>query len=89
VANLMSLLPVLLLIGGLAAAAVFLRAYRDRLNKHFVKGPIRIEGMAHLGDGSRLVLVDIEGTRVACGVGRQGISAMQIIAGPDKGTDTP
>jgi flagellar biogenesis protein FliO len=87
VANLLSLLPVLLLIGGLAAAALFLRAYRDRLAKHFVKGPIRVEGMVHLGDGSRLVLVDIEGTRLACGVGRHGVGAMQIIARPNTDAD--
>jgi flagellar biogenesis protein FliO len=79
VANLLSLLPVLIVIGGLALAAVFLRSYRDRLTRHFVKGPIRVEGMVNLGDGSRLILVDIEGTRLVCGVGRQGVGAMHII----------
>jgi len=85
VSNLVSLLLALMVLGGLVAAAVFLRAYRDRLTRHFGQGPIQVKGSVHLGDGSRLVLVDIEGTRLACGVGRNGVGAIEII--PQKSTE--
>jgi len=85
VSNLASLLLALMVLGGLVAAAVFLRAYRDRLTRHFSQGPIQVKGSVHLGDGSRLVLVDIEGTRLACGVGRNGVGAIEII--PQRSTE--
>jgi len=85
VSSLASLLLALIVLGGLVAAAVFLRAYRDRLTRHFGQGPIQVKGSVHLGDGSRLVLVDIEGTRLACGVGRNGVGAIEII--PQKSTE--
>ncbi len=77
--NIVSLILALILLGGLAAAAVFLRSYRDRLTRQFGQGPLHIKGSLHLGDGSRLVLVDIEGTMVACGVGRNGVGAIEVI----------
>ena len=83
--NLTSILSALIVLGGLAAAAVFLRTYRDRLTRHFGQGPIQVKGSVHLGDGSRLVLVDIDGTRLACGVGRNGVGAIEII--PQKNTE--
>lgn len=83
--SLASLLLALIVLGGLVAAAVFLRAYRDRLTRHFGQGPIQVKGSVHLGDGSRLVLVDIEGTRLACGVGRNGVGAIEII--PQRSTE--
>ena len=83
--NLTSIFSALIVLGGLAAAAVFLRAYRDRLTRHFGQGPIQVKGSVHLGDGSRLVLVDIEGTRLACGVGRNGVGAIEII--PQRSTE--
>jgi len=85
VSNLTSIFSALIVLGGLAAAAVFLRTYRDRLTRHFGQGPIQIKGSVHLGDGSRLVLVDIDGTRLACGVGRNGVGAIEII--PQRSTE--
>jgi len=84
VSSIASLISVLVVLGGLAAAAVYLRAQRDRLTRHFGQGPMSIKGTLHLGDGSRLLLVDIAGTTLACGVGRNGVSAMQIIGTSNK-----
>lgn len=78
-ASFASLITIILLLGGLVAAAVLLRRYRDRLGQSFVKGPIVIKGVTNIGDGARLILVDIEGTRAVCGVGRQGVSAITIL----------
>jgi flagellar biogenesis protein FliO len=79
VSNLVSLILAFTVLGGLAAAAIFLRSYRDRLTRHFGQGPMKVKGSLHLGDGSRLVLVDVEGTMMACGVGRNGVGASTII----------
>ena len=77
--NITSLVSVILLLGGLVAAAMLLRRYRDRLNTAFIKGPITIKGMANLGDGSRLVVVEVNGQQALCGVGRQGIGAITLL----------
>ncbi len=78
-ASIASILSMTLLLGGLVAAAMLLRRYRDRLNMGFVKGPIAIKGMTNLGDGSRLVLVEVDGQQALCGVGRQGVSAITLL----------
>ncbi len=87
-ANFASLILVVLLLGGLVAAAVLLRRYRDRLGQSFAKGPIVIKGITNIGDGSRLILVDIDGIRAVCGVGRHGVGAITLLdktPEPDKG----
>ena len=78
--NISSLISVLLLLVVLAAAAIFLRRYRDRLNGRFGQGPMTLRGMLNLGDGSRLFLVDVEGVSIVCGVGRNGVGAIEIIS---------
>lgn len=78
-ASVTSIISVVLLLGGLVAAAMLLRRYRDRLNTAFVKGPIAIKGVTNLGDGSRLVLVDVNGQQALCGIGRQGVSTITLL----------
>jgi flagellar biogenesis protein FliO len=78
--NISSLISVLLLLAVLAAAAIFLRRYRDRLNGRFGQGPMTLRGMLNLGDGTRLVLVDVEGVSIVCGVGRNGVGAIETIS---------
>jgi flagellar biogenesis protein FliO len=79
VANITSIISTILLLGGLVAAAMLLRRYRDRLNTAFIKGPIVIKGVANLGDGSRLVVVEVNGQQALCGVGRQGVGAITLL----------
>ena len=77
--NISSFIWVVLLLGGLSTAAWFLRRHRDRLAGHFHQGPIAVRGILNIGDGSRLVLVEVKGVEVLCGIGRNGVGAMQII----------
>jgi hypothetical protein len=79
VSSVTSLISVLVLLCGLVAAAFFLRRYRDGLNRHFAKGPIQMRGMLHLGDGARVYLIEVEGVSMVCGVGRNGIGAIQTV----------
>ncbi|NDH69622.1 MAG: hypothetical protein EBY22_17355 [Gammaproteobacteria bacterium] len=77
--NIASIVSIILLLGGLVAAAMLLSRYRDRLNTAFIKGPIAIKGVANLGDGSRLVVIEVNGHQALCGVGRQGIGAITLL----------
>jgi flagellar biogenesis protein FliO len=85
VTNITSVVSVILLLGGLVAAAMLLRRYRDRLNTAFIKGPITIKGMANLGDGSRLIVVEVNGQQALCGVGRQGVGAITLLPSSHQG----
>ena len=78
-ANVPSIISVIILLGGLVAAAMLLRRYRDRLNTAFIKGPLSIKSVANLGDGSRIILIEFEGQQALCGVGRQGVGAITLL----------
>ncbi len=41
-----------------------------------------------IGGGMRIAVVDIDGHRVACAIGKNGISAMQILGDTDRATGT-
>jgi len=79
VANVTSIISVVILLGGLVAAAMLLRRYRDSLNTAFVKGPLAIKSVANLGDGSRIILIEVDGQQALCGVGRQGVGAITLL----------
>ena len=87
-ANVTSLLSVLVLLGGLVAAAMLLRRYRDRLNTAFVKGPIAIKGVTNLGDGSRLILVDVNGQQAYLKFCMRKKAFYKKINEPDKQEET-
>ena len=78
-ASVTSIISVFVLLGGLVAAAILLRRYRDRLNAAFVKGPLSIKSVANLGDGSRVILIEVDGQQALCGVGRQGVCAITLL----------
>lgn len=78
-ASVTSIISVFVLLGGLVAAAMLLRRYRDRLNTAFVKGPLAIKSVANLGDGSRIILIEVDGQQALCGVGRQGVGAITLL----------
>lgn len=78
-ASVTSIISVFVLLGGLVAAAILLRRYRDQLNTAFVKGPLSIKSVANLGDGSRVILIEVDGQQALCGVGRQGVGAITLL----------
>jgi flagellar biogenesis protein FliO len=76
VANIASLISLFVLLGGLAVAAVILHRYRDKIAARAMQGPMSIKGITALGDGARLILVEVDGVSVLCGVGRTGVTAL-------------
>jgi len=72
-----------LFVGGLAVVALMLLRYRDRLQAKFgtqsaVKSIVRVTPQA------RLALVELEGMTVLCALGRDGITAMEIVTRPQE-----
>ena len=41
--------------------------------------------MANLGDGSRLIVVEVNGQQALCGVGRQGVGAITLLPSSHQG----
>lgn len=73
------ILGLVLFFAGLAALAFLLLKWRDRLTRRFTPGGIAVRATADFGSGARLVVVEIDGTRVLVGLDRNGVQAMQPI----------
>jgi flagellar biogenesis protein FliO len=86
VANIASLISLFILLGGLAVAAVILHRYRDKIALRAMQGPMTIKGVTALGDGARLVLIEVDGVSVLCGVGRTGVTALTPLRHVQEGT---
>jgi hypothetical protein len=70
-------------VGGLAIVALVLLRYRDRLQAKFgVQSAVR--SIVQVTPQARLALVDVEGMTVLCALGRDGITAMQIVTRPQE-----
>lgn len=68
-----------LFVGGLAVVAFFLMRYRDRLQAKFgLQGSVR--QVVQVAPNARLALVDIDGMKVLCGLGRDGITTLEIVS---------
>ncbi|MBU3730121.1 MAG: hypothetical protein FGM26_01080 [Beijerinckiaceae bacterium] len=66
-------------VGGLAVVAFFLMRYRDRLQMKFgMQGAVR--QIVQIAPQARLALVEIDGMKVLCGLGRDGITALEIVS---------
>lgn len=49
------------------------------------------EGMRkiiNIGGGMRILIVEIDGQRIACAVGKTGVTAMQILSATDKASSS-
>lgn len=72
-------------VGGLAIVALILLRYREKLQAKFrTQGGVR--SMVQIAPNARLALVEIDGMTVLCGLGRDGITALEIVR-PSQGTD--
>ncbi len=72
-------------VGGLAVVALLLLRYRDRLQAKFgVQSAVR--SIVQVTPQARLALVEVEGMTVLCALGRDGITAMQIVQPPQERT---
>lgn len=74
-----------LFVGGLAVVALFLMRYRDRLSAKFgTQGHVR--AIVPVAPNARLALVEMEGMTILCGLGRDGITALEIVTRPTEQT---
>lgn len=68
-------------VGGLAIVALFLLRYRERLQAKFgTQGGVK--SMVQIAPNARLALVEIDGMTVLCGLGREGVTALEIVRRP-------
>lgn len=68
-------------VGGLVIVALVLLRYRDRLHSQF-GGQKTVKSVVQIAPHARLTLVEIDGLDVLCALGRDGITAMQIVQRP-------
>ena len=58
---------------------------RKRNKLHAMFGPPEgIRRVVQLGGGMRIAIVEIDGHRIACAIGRYGVTAMQTLSTEDK-----
>lgn len=72
------------LLGILVAVGFLLTRYRDRLNKAFGPTKSAIRSSVDLAPGVKLIVAEVDGMKVVCGVNKAGISALQIVGPADK-----
>ncbi len=66
-----------------AVVSLVLMRYRDKLHSAFGQRNQRIKAWADVAPGARLVIVEIDGQRVLCGLGKDGIRCMQVLSAAD------
>ncbi len=60
---------------------------RNMIHARFGK-PDGMRRIVELGGGMRIAVVEVDGQRVACAIGKHGITAMQILGEADKAAET-
>ncbi len=68
-----------LVIGVLIGAGILLARKRDALQSLFgaAKGPYK--AVVDLAPGVRLAVVELDGMTIVCGIGKSGITALQVV----------
>ena len=77
-----------LLLGGMIGVAILLGRYRDRLNAYFGARPRIAKANVELAPGTRIMVVEIDGMTIVCGLNKSGITALQVVQGAP-GRSTP
>ena len=70
-------------VGGLIIVALVLLRYRDRLQAQFGTQKL-VKSIVQVAPNARLTIVEIDGMTVLCALGRDGITAMEIIERPSQ-----
>jgi len=68
----------------LVGVGFLLSRYRDRLNTAFGSGPKAIKKTVDVSPGVQLVVVEIDGMKVVCGLNKTGITALQLVGAADQ-----
>ena len=76
------------LLGLLIGVALLLRRYRDRLHSYFGARHGVSRAMIDIAPGARLIVVEIDGLTVVCGLNKTGITALQVVQGARIGSTT-
>ena len=65
-------------VGGLVIVALVLLRYRERLHSKFgTQGGVK--SVLQVAPNARLAVVEIDGMTVLCGLGREGVTALEIV----------
>jgi len=74
-------ITMVLLLGGLIGVAILLGRYRDRLNAYFGTSSRVSRANVELAPGARIMVVEIDGMTIVCGLNKSGITALQVVNG--------
>lgn len=74
-------ITMVVLLGCLIGVAILLARYRDRLNAYFGVRPRISRANIELAPGARIMVVEIDGMTVVCGLNKSGITALQVVQG--------
>ena len=72
-------ITMVVLLGFLIGCALLLARYRDRLLARFGARPKVFRASVEVAPGARLMVVDIEGMTVVCGLNKSGITALHVL----------
>ncbi len=79
-------ITMLLVLGGLIGFAMVLTRYRDRLQSYFGARTVVSRVNLEIAPGARIMVVEIEGMTVVCGLNKTGITALQVVKSPINGS---
>ena len=69
-----------ILLGGLIGLAMVLARYRDRLNSYFGARSSISRANLEIAPGARIMVVEIDGMTVVCGLNKTGVTALQVVS---------
>lgn len=74
------------LLGLLIGASLLLTRFRDRLNARFGASARLLRASVEVSPGARLIVVDVEGMTVVCGLSKAGITALHVVKADQAGS---
>jgi flagellar biogenesis protein FliO len=77
-----------ILLGGLIGVALLLARYRDRLHSYFGARLSVARKSVEVAPGARIMVVEIDGLTVVCGVNKTGVTTLQVIQRTTAGSET-
>lgn len=77
----LSSVTMIALLGALIGAGLLLARKRDRIQGLFGPGAKAIRAFADVAPGARIAVVDLDGMTIVCGIGKTGITAIQVVDG--------
>ena len=81
-------ITMVMLLGLLIVVALLLTRYRDRLNARFGARARTFRASVDVSPGARLVILDVEGMTVVCGLNKSGITALHVLKADKAGGET-